>query len=186
MQGRLEKSDMKPDELYADAGFVNGKTILNSQANDILLEGPSSGRSQSFETYNAEDRPLDVADFKVEIEEENKTVTVFSCPTKQAPVAQARSSKTGNILVHFVAAVCSRCQLKERCPVKIGKTVATLTLETRNLMLVLLAIISIWKIPDIEKNVLFGLAQRQWLANLSEVMASENHHIGMKCVLDCS
>lgn len=132
MQGRLEKSDMKPDELYADAGFVNGKTILDSQANDILLEGPSSGRSQSFETYNAEDRPLDVADFKIEIEEENKTITVLYCPTKQAPRDQTRSSKTGNILVHFVSAVCSRCQLKERCPVKIGTTVATLTLDEKS------------------------------------------------------
>jgi hypothetical protein len=132
MQERLEESGMKPDELYADAGFVNGQTILDSQANDILLEGPSSGRSQSFETYNAEDRPLDVADFKIEIEEENKTVTVLSCPTKQAPIDQARSSKTGNILVHFVASVCSLCQLKERCPVKIGTTVATLTLDEKS------------------------------------------------------
>ncbi len=66
---RLEESDMKPDAQYADAGFVNGQTVLDSQTNEILLEGPSSGRSRSFEAYNAEERPLDVADFKVEIEE---------------------------------------------------------------------------------------------------------------------
>jgi len=129
---RLEESDMKPDEQYADAGFVNGQTILDSQTNEILLEGPSSGRSQSFETYNAEDRPLDVADFKIEIEENTKGLTVISCPTNQVPVDQSCNSNTGNILVHFVVAVCSACQLKERCPVKIGATVATLTLDEKS------------------------------------------------------
>lgn len=129
---RLEESDMKPDEQYADAGFVNGQTILDSQTNEILLEGPSSGRSQSFETYNAEDRPLDVADFKIEIEENTKGLTVISCPTNQVPTDQSLHSNTGNILVHFVVAVCSACQLKERCPVKIGATVATLTLDEKS------------------------------------------------------
>ncbi|MCP4991805.1 MAG: hypothetical protein GY928_38825 [Colwellia sp.] len=132
MQERLEVSDLKPEELYADAGIVNGHTILTSEAKEVLLEGPSSGRSQSFETYNATDRPLDVADFKVEIEEEKKALTVISCPAKQSPTNQARSSRTGNMLVHFVAAVCSRCQLKKRCPVKIGTTVATLTLDEQS------------------------------------------------------
>ncbi len=129
---RLEESDMKPGEQYVDAGFANGQTILDSQANEILLEGPSSGRSQSFETYNAEDRPLDVADFEVEIDGDKKTLTVISCPKKQEPTDQARSSKTGNMLVHFVVAICSACELKERCPVKIGAKVATLTLDERS------------------------------------------------------
>ncbi len=132
IQKRLEESDMKPCEQYVDAGFANGQTILDSQTNGILLEGPSSGRSQSFETYNAEDRPLDVADFEVEIEEEKKTLTVISCPKKQEPTDQARSSKTGNMLVHFAAVICSGCELKERCPVKIGANVATLTLDERS------------------------------------------------------
>ena len=132
IQRRLEESEMGPDEQYADAGFVNGQSILDSQTNEILLEGPSSGRSQSFETYNAEDRPLDVADFKIEIDGNKKTLTVISCPNKQAPTDQSRNSNTGNILVHFVVTVCSTCQLKERCPVKIGVTVATLTLDERS------------------------------------------------------
>ncbi|ODS32820.1 MAG: hypothetical protein SCARUB_02026, partial [Candidatus Scalindua rubra] len=132
IQERLEESDMKPDEQYGDAGFVNGQTIQDSQANEILLEGPSSGRSQSFEVFNAEDRPLDVADFKIEIEENKKGLTVISCPTNQAPTDQSRNSMTGNILVHFIVAICSACQLKERCPVKIGTNVATLTLDERS------------------------------------------------------
>jgi hypothetical protein len=35
--------------------------------------------------YNAEDRPLDVADFKVEIEENKKELRVISCPENQVP-----------------------------------------------------------------------------------------------------
>lgn len=130
IQERLEGSAMKPEEQYGDAGFVNGQTILDSQSNDILLEGPSSGRSQSFEAYNAEDRPLDVADFEIVIEEDE--LTVISCPEKQSPIDQSRSAKTEKILVHFDPAICSACHQKERCPVKIGTNVATLTLAEKS------------------------------------------------------
>lgn len=132
IQERLKGSEMKPYELYADAGFVNGQTILDSETNEVLLEGPSSGRSQSFETFNAEDRPLDAADFKIEIEENKKELTVISCPTNQAPADQSRNPKTGKILVHFDSAICSACKLKERCTVKIGTNVSTLTLDEKS------------------------------------------------------
>ena len=83
IQERLEESDMKPEEQNADAGFVNGKTILESKKNGIELEGPSSGRSQSFEKFNSEDRPIDVADFEIEIDEESKELSVITCPSKR-------------------------------------------------------------------------------------------------------
>ena len=51
IQERLEEGKMKPEEHYADAGFVNGQTIVDSHDKGIALEGPSSGRSQSFEKY---------------------------------------------------------------------------------------------------------------------------------------
>jgi len=37
IQKRLEESGKKPREQYADAGFVNGQSILSSQANGIKL-----------------------------------------------------------------------------------------------------------------------------------------------------
>lgn len=126
---RLEECNMKPNEQYGDAGFVNGKTILESKEKDIQLEGPSSGRSQSFESFNSEDRPLDVADFEVKIEEEIEELTVISCPNKEKPLDQSRSKKTGKIIVHFDVSICSSCSLKERCPVKIGKRIATFTVD---------------------------------------------------------
>jgi len=129
IQKRLEEGKMKPEEQYSDAGFVNGKTIVDSYDRGILMEGPSSGRSQSFEKYQAGDRPLDTADFEVRVDEKNKAVSVLACPGKQAPIDHVRSEKTGKTLVHFDASVCRECKVNTRCPVKIGAGVATLTID---------------------------------------------------------
>ena len=129
IQNRLEESGMKPREQYADAGFVNGQTIVSSQDAGIILEGPSSGRSQSFEKFQAADRPLDTADFTVRVDEKSKEIVVLACPENQVPTDQARSEKTDKVLVHFDPTVCSACAKRERCPVKIGVSVATLTID---------------------------------------------------------
>lgn len=129
IEKRLEKNDFKPEELYGDAGFVNGKTILESEEKGIKLEGPSSGRSQSIENYEKEDRPLDIADFEVEVEDDSKELRIISCPNKQLPLDQSRSKKTGKLLVHFDNEKCKQCELNKRCPVKIGARVSTLTVS---------------------------------------------------------
>lgn len=129
IESRLEENNVKPKKLYGDAGFVNGKSILESEDKGIKLEGPSSGRSQSFEKYDSEDRPLDIADFEVEIEEESKELKVIMCPNKQEPLDQSRSRITGKILVHFDNKKCEQCKFNERCPAKIGSRVSTLTVS---------------------------------------------------------
>ena len=129
IQQRQEEAKMKPEEQYTDAGFVNGKTIVSSKEKGIELEGPSAGRSQSIEGYEKEDRPLDTADFKVEIVGENKELTVEACPAGEVPVEQERSEKTGKVNVHFDAHRCDACELRDRCPVRIGKHVATLRID---------------------------------------------------------
>ncbi|MBU4443833.1 transposase [bacterium] len=129
IQERLEESRMKPDKQYTDASFVNGQTILDSQENGISLEGPSSGRSQSFEAFNSEDRSLDIADFNFSIDENSKELVVDSCPDNQKPTGSCRSrnEKTGVILVHFDPLICLECPFKDRCPAKIGKRASTVT-----------------------------------------------------------
>jgi hypothetical protein len=108
---------------------VNGQTIVDSNDRGISLEGPSSGRSQSFESFQAEDRPFDTADFEIKIEGDTKEVTVLACPEKQIPISQSRSEGTGKMLAHFNPEICSACKVNMRCPVKIGKRVATLTID---------------------------------------------------------
>ncbi|NYT04217.1 MAG: hypothetical protein GKC00_05860 [Candidatus Methanofastidiosa archaeon] len=129
IEERLEDNGFKPEELNGDAGFVNGKTILESERKGIDLVGPSAGRSQSIENFEREDRPLDIADFKVEIDETTKELQVLLCPNKQEPLDQKRSNKKDHILVHFDKDACTQCPLHTRCPVKIGVNISTLTVN---------------------------------------------------------
>ncbi|WLE96622.1 MAG: transposase [Candidatus Electrothrix communis] len=129
IEQRLEENNLKPKELNADAGFVNGQSILEAAARGIDLAGPSSGRSQSIEGFADIDRPLDIADFKVQINDETKELSVLSCPKNQVPIDQPRSEKTGKLLVHFNSDVCRACGVCDRCPVKIGVKIATLTVD---------------------------------------------------------
>ena len=134
VQDRLIKNKHKPEKQFEDAGFINGQTILESQEKGIDLEGPTAGRSQSFEAYNDKDRPFDAGDFDTTFDEHSDTndtseLIVNKCPDNQAAKNQRRSEKTGKILVHFDAVICSACTVKERCPVKIGKRVATYTVH---------------------------------------------------------
>jgi len=129
IEQRLEANNLKPETLYGDAGFVNGESILDSSARGIDLAGPSSGRSQSFEGFVDVDRPLDIADFQVSIDDENGDLTVISCPANQEAIDQRRSEKTGKILVHFSSDSCKSCIYRKRCPIKIGVHKATLNVD---------------------------------------------------------
>ncbi len=129
IEARLEENNLKPEILYGDAGFTNGKSILESEEKGIDLAGPSSGRSQSFEGFADSNRPLDFADFQIEIHEETGELTLLSCPEGNQPCDQSRSIKTGKILVHYKSEVCSTCPSCKRCPVKIGVNIATLTVD---------------------------------------------------------
>jgi hypothetical protein len=131
IETRLEENGFKPESLYGDAGFVNGETILKSEDRDIDLEGPSSGRSQSFEKYESKNRPLDIADFKVDVIQYSKEIKVQSCPAGNEPLDQSRSKKTGKLLVHFPSEKCTKCELNEQCHVKIGVRKSTLTVDEK-------------------------------------------------------
>lgn len=129
IEDRLEKNDHKPEDFYGDAGFVNGESILASTEKGISLEGPTAGRSQSIENFSEDDRPLDVADFTVQIEDESKELIILTCPANEKSLDQVKSKKTGKWLVHFDNEKCKKCSLKDRCPVKIGERVSTLTVS---------------------------------------------------------
>jgi hypothetical protein len=123
---RLEANDMKPEDLYGDAGFVNGETIIGAEQRDINLAGPSSGRAQDFDEFRKEDRSYDIADFDVEFEGSPRELKVLTCPEKHEPLNQNRSDKTGRMLVHFDRNICAECPTQCRCPIKVGARVATL------------------------------------------------------------
>jgi len=126
---RLQKNELAPESFNLDAGFINGKTILSSAEKDINLIGPTAGHSQDSGKYDKDDHPYDISDFTVEIDDETKELTVISCPEGQFPQDQIRSETTDKILVHFSPECCDNCPSKGKCPVKIGKTVSTLTTD---------------------------------------------------------
>ena len=125
IQHRLIEHEFKPDQQYEDAGFVNGQTILDSHDNGIELEGPTAGRSQSFEAYEDGQRPFDAGDFKTTLDEQTGDLTVHECPNHQQPKDQQRSEKTDKMMAHFDPDICRSCADAPRCPVKVGKRMAT-------------------------------------------------------------
>jgi transposase len=125
IQQRLIEQDFTPEQHYEDAGFVNGQTILDSTQNGIELEGPTAGRSQSFEAYEDQQRPFDAGDFKTTLDAQTGQLTVNECPNHQPPKDQQRSEKTEKVIVHFDPDGCRACPDAQRCPVKIGQRVAT-------------------------------------------------------------
>ena len=131
IEHRLIENDLKPGTLYGDAGFVNGQSILESDGEGINLAGPSSGRSQSIENFQKEDRPLDIADFKINVYTGTDQPEVLACPKGNIPTEQHISPQTHKYLCHFNRAICAVCEVQSRCPVKIGKRVATLTFDDK-------------------------------------------------------
>ena len=128
IQERLIDKELKPEKQYADAGFVNGKTIKKSKENGIELEGPTAGRSQSFEAYESSERIFDAGDFDTTYYDNSAELIVNKCPEGYEPVSQAKSKKTGKLNVHFDTKTCSACLKKDQCPVRIGKRVTTYTM----------------------------------------------------------
>ena len=128
IQQRLIESDLKPETQFADAGFVTGRTILGAQREGIQLEGPVAGRSHSFEKFGSADRPLDAADFSVQLDPSGALVVV-ACPNRQIAQGQKRSEKTEDLIVHFDAGVCRACPVQPRCPVTIGTRVASFRVD---------------------------------------------------------
>ena len=126
---RLQEQDLMPKELFADAGFISGQTLLDSEEKGLDLVGPVSGRSQNIEQYEKNERPLNLSDFSVVIDHETGEITIVSCPKKYSPAAQKRSDKTGKVLVHFSCEDCFGCTFIKRCPIKIGKRINTLTVS---------------------------------------------------------
>ena len=70
-----------------------------------------------------------MADFKVKIEDDSKELVVLLFPNKQEPIDQARSKKSGKLLIHFDNEKCKECPLNKRCPFKIGVRKSTLTID---------------------------------------------------------
>jgi hypothetical protein len=134
---RRKAAGFEPDQELTDAAFNSGENILMAQDMGIELHGPTPGRSQSPATFAKPDRPLDAADFDIDIETRvdgeadgvtTRTLTVKACPEGHSPIDQEYREKSGHYLVHMCSDTCGGCPLKgNRCPAKIQKKTVSLT-----------------------------------------------------------
>jgi transposase len=101
----LEDQCLKPDIMAADAGYVSGKNILDSEEQDVVLLGPlTTGRS-------SDNDKLSLADFHMDIEDR-----IFECP-QGAPAIFSSENEDGSIQIQFDCEHCKECPVRDICPV---------------------------------------------------------------------
>lgn len=113
----LEANQMKPKEFFGDGGFTSGENIVECAERGVDLQGNLVG-------VDKEPEKIKLADFVFAAD----AVTMKECPAGQTPVAQksenARQPKSTSkqaYLVSFDLERCKRCQLVEKCLVKLQK-----------------------------------------------------------------
>ncbi len=134
IQERLTANNFKPEKQYADAGFVSGTNILDSQDHGIHLEGPTPGHSHSLSKYQSDERRFDAGDFTIHIDEKTQCIDVVKCPNNQIPVKQEKDRHDDIINVHFDGNTCRACPYAPRCPVRRSGKVAIFRAEKRHII----------------------------------------------------
>ena len=105
---RLEEAGIRPEELFADAGYGSGDNILLAAGQGVDLVAPVTSGSAPDE---ARMRPDDF-DFDPEC------ATVLACFADREPIQSGLTPNGKDILAIFPASSCGACQWKPQCPVK--------------------------------------------------------------------
>ena len=118
---RLEATGLRPDELFADAGYTSGQELLNASERGVALRAPVTLRGQ------AEDALLR-HDFTYGDQGE-----VSRCPGGHEPVRHGHRvpsrGRERTLHAYFDAATCRGCPLLARCPVKVAAKARTVAVE---------------------------------------------------------
>jgi len=107
---KLDKADLKPEELQADAGYVSGKNIIDAQDRGTELIGPLPGKPASVK--------VSLGDF--EFDEDSSHIE--RCPNQKSPVQQGDTEDKQAHWAVFSKADCSDCPFCDDCPVKGKRT----------------------------------------------------------------
>ena len=107
---KLDKADLKPEELQADAGYVSGKNIIDAQDRGTELIGPLPGKPASVK--------VSLGDF--EFDEDGSHIE--RCPNQKSPVQQGDTEDKQAHWAVFSKADCSDCPFCDDCPVKGKRT----------------------------------------------------------------
>ena len=109
---RLEETDSKPEELFADAGYGSGENILECKGHDVELSAPiTTGKEPDIA------HKVQLSDFEVG----EDGIRVTSCIKGQVPLSCTISGKGKTVSAIFPKDACSVCEFRTICPVKRSK-----------------------------------------------------------------
>ena len=109
---RLEETDSKPEELFADAGYGSGENILECKGHDVELSAPiTTGKEPDIA------HKVQLSDFEVG----EDGIRVTSCIKGQVPLSCTVSGKGKTVSAIFPKDACSVCEFRTICPVKRSK-----------------------------------------------------------------
>ena len=102
---KLDKADLKPEELQVDAGYVSGKNIVEAEAKGVELVGPLPGKPVP--------EKMSTADFQFN----ESNTRIERCPNGKVPIHQGDLNET-EYWAEFAKQDCSGCPFFKDCPVK--------------------------------------------------------------------
>ncbi len=104
----LEESGNKPEELFADAGFASGDTLVQSRGRDVELTAPMTSGSVPKENK------IHPGDFDYCADQHK----IVSCLSEHAPESGGITEDGKSVEAIFSGSACSVCPFLEVCPAK--------------------------------------------------------------------
>jgi hypothetical protein len=108
---RLEENGVKPQELFADAGYGSGDNFLDAKASGVDLTAPMTSGGK------ADENRVRVEDFTFD----NNWTRVLSCLKNHAPVESGLIEEGKFVFAVFHQEHCEKCDFKDICQVKRNK-----------------------------------------------------------------
>jgi hypothetical protein len=104
----LERKELRPEALYADARYGSDENVRLCGEKGIDLQSPVSGRG------GEDTDALNIDDFVVD----EQTEKVERCPAGQEPVRSEHDAETGKTTTEMPQEACGRCDFFGECPVR--------------------------------------------------------------------
>ena len=110
-----QERDCGPTELLADGGYGGDENVQKAAEKKVEVVAPANkGMSASEERLSLDNFQFD-----------EETGEISRCPAGEKPMKTGRTPK-GNYTATFDREACCGCELRDRCPVKVGVQTAAL------------------------------------------------------------
>ncbi len=110
----LEKNELTPESMLADAGYGSDKNVEESSARNVELVSPTRENSDPSMIDRKAASALTIDDFVIN----EDTEEVISCPAGHAPLSSVHNKETGKTRTIMSSTTCSACEHSGECPVQ--------------------------------------------------------------------